>query len=72
MIKNHRHLCLYSLDLCVSEINTLSVELCMQFGIQTRTFQDLTAVADFVRNNNVPLLFVALLLLHFLSMVIDR
>ncbi len=43
-----------------------------QVGIQTRTVADLTAVANFVRNNNVPLLFVALLLLQFLSMVVDR
>ena len=33
---------------------------------------DLTAVGNFVRNNNVPLLFVALLLLQFLSMVVDK
>ena len=46
--------------------------VCMQFGIQTSTVQDLTAVADLVRNNNVPLTFVILLVLHFLSMVIDR
>lgn len=45
---------------------------CVQVGIQTRTVADLTAVASFVRNNNVPLLFVALLLLQFLSMVVDR
>ncbi len=44
----------------------------MQVGIQTRTVADLTAVANFVRSNNVPLLFVALLLLQFLSMVVDR
>ena len=45
---------------------------CMQIGIQTRTVADLTAVANLVRSNNVPLLFVALLLLQFLSMVVDR
>lgn len=44
----------------------------MQIGIQTKSVEDLTAVADFIRNNNVPLLFVVLLLLQFLSMVIDR
>ena len=33
---------------------------------------DLTAVASFVQSNNVPILFVALLLLQFLSMVVDR
>ena len=44
----------------------------VQIGIQTRTVADLTAVADFVRTNNVPLLFVALLLLQFVSMVVDR
>jgi hypothetical protein len=44
----------------------------MQVGIQTRTVADLTAVANFVRSNNIPLLFVALLLLQFVSMVVDR
>lgn len=44
----------------------------LQIGFQTSTIENLTAVADFVRNNNVPLLFVALLLLQFLSMVVDR
>ena len=43
-----------------------------QVGIQTRTVADLTAVADFVRTNNVPILFVALLGLQFLSMLFDR
>ena len=57
---------------CVTTIYVNRNDILMQFGIQTKTVEDLTAVADFVRNNNVPLTFVALLLLHFLSMVIDR
>ena len=56
------------------DIDLMAVEYvsCLQIGIQTRTVADLTAVANLVRSNNVPLLFVALLLLQFLSMVVDR
>ena len=67
----HVTISLYTVTLYYNHVFVYGM-LFAQVGIQTRTVADLTAVADFVRTNNVPILFVALLGLQFLSMLFDR
>lgn len=40
--------------------------------VQADEDEGLTAVADYIQENNVPISFLMMLFAHFMSMVIDR
>ena len=48
------------------------VTVVLYCSVQAEEDEGLTAVADYIQQNNVPIPFLMMLFAHFMSMVVDR
>ena len=50
----------------------ISVGVASQLQVGVPSSDNITAAAEFIQTNQVPIVFVVMLLLQFLSMLVDR